>query len=96
MAPCMLTAIHPPKNRPASPLPGKMPIVDLGTRQLKGLDGHVRVFNVETKDGPDLAPSANGVAAKGYALCLLACLGNLSCQPGHFGHCSTRHLRSGN
>ncbi|TIS79174.1 MAG: HAMP domain-containing protein [Mesorhizobium sp.] len=44
----------------------KIPIVDLGTRQLKGLDGLVRVFNVETKDiRPDFAPSPNGVAARG-------------------------------
>ncbi|RWO52371.1 MAG: adenylate/guanylate cyclase domain-containing protein, partial [Mesorhizobium sp.] len=43
----------------------KIPIVDLGTRQLKGLDGLVRVFDVETKDRPDLAPNPNGVAAPG-------------------------------
>ncbi|RUV70087.1 MAG: HAMP domain-containing protein [Mesorhizobium sp.] len=44
----------------------KIPIVDLGTRQLKGLEGLVRVFNVETKDtGQDLAPNPNGVAAQG-------------------------------
>ena len=44
----------------------KIPIVDLGTRQLKGLDGHVRVYNINTPGiGPDLAPNANGVAAQG-------------------------------
>ncbi|TIL57386.1 MAG: HAMP domain-containing protein [Mesorhizobium sp.] len=43
----------------------KIPIVDLGTRQLKGLDGLVRVFDVETKDRPDLAPNPNGVTAPG-------------------------------
>ena len=35
----------------------KIPIVDLGTRQLKGLDGHVRVYNVNTPGiGPALLP----------------------------------------
>ena len=44
----------------------KIPIVDLGTRQLKGLDGHVRVYNVKTRGiGPDFAPNANDVAAQG-------------------------------
>ncbi len=43
----------------------KIPIADLGTRQFKGLDGHVRVYNVETQGtGADLAPTANEVAAK--------------------------------
>ena len=36
---------------------GKVPIVDLGTRRLKGLDGHVRVYNVKTRGmRPDFAP----------------------------------------
>jgi class 3 adenylate cyclase len=44
----------------------KIRIVDLGTRQLKGLDGLVRVFNVETKDiRPHSSPNPNGVAAQG-------------------------------
>ncbi|BCH15473.1 hypothetical protein MesoLjLa_23240 [Mesorhizobium sp. L-2-11] len=44
----------------------KIPIADLGTRQFKGLDGHVRVYNVETQgiDRPNLDPAENDVAAK--------------------------------
>ncbi|RWM94380.1 MAG: HAMP domain-containing protein [Mesorhizobium sp.] len=42
----------------------KIPLVDLGTRQLKGLDGLVRAFNVETKDRPDLASNPNGAPRK--------------------------------
>jgi class 3 adenylate cyclase len=47
-------------------LDGKVPIVALGTRHLKGLDGHVRVYNVK-KGGkrPDFAPDANDIDAKG-------------------------------
>ena len=42
----------------------KIPVVDLGTRQLKGLDGHVRVYDVTTRGTePDMAPVANDVAA---------------------------------
>ncbi len=48
-------------------LPGNMPIVDLGTRQFKGLEGHVRVYNVETQgiEWPNLDPAANDATAKG-------------------------------
>jgi adenylate cyclase len=48
-------------------LPGNMPIVDLGTRQFKGLEGHVRVYNVETQgiERPNLDPAANVATAKG-------------------------------
>ncbi|WP_027153964.1 adenylate/guanylate cyclase domain-containing protein [Mesorhizobium sp. WSM2561] len=48
-------------------LPGNMPIVDLGTRQFKGLEGHVRVYNVETQgiERPNLDPAANDATAKG-------------------------------
>ena len=39
----------------------KIPVVNLGTRQLKGLDGHVRVYDVTTRGTePDMAPVANG------------------------------------
>ena len=42
----------------------KIPVVNLGTRQLKGLDGHVRVYDVTTRGTePDMAPVANDVAA---------------------------------
>ena len=45
---------------------GKVPIIELGTRHLKGLDGHVRVYNVKTRGmRPDFAPDENDVAAKG-------------------------------
>lgn len=46
---------------------GKVPIVPLGTRHLKGLDGQqILVFNVDTQGIiPDFAPDANDVAAKG-------------------------------
>ena len=45
---------------------GKVPIIELGTRHLKGLDGHVRVYNVKMRGmGPDLAPDANAIGAKG-------------------------------
>ncbi|SIT53236.1 putative transcriptional regulator adenylate cyclase [Mesorhizobium prunaredense] len=45
---------------------GKVPIIELGTRRLKGLDGHVRVYNVKMRGmGPDLAPDANAIGAKG-------------------------------
>lgn len=48
-------------------LPGNMPIVDLGTRQFKGLEGHIRVYNVETQgiERPNLDPAANDATAKG-------------------------------
>lgn len=48
-------------------LPGNMPIVDLGTRQFKGLEGDVRVYNVETQgiERPNLDPATNDATAKG-------------------------------
>jgi adenylate cyclase len=48
-------------------LPGNTPIVDLGTRQFKGLEGHVRVYNVETQgiERPNLDPAENDATAKG-------------------------------
>ncbi|WP_192177982.1 adenylate/guanylate cyclase domain-containing protein [Mesorhizobium amorphae] len=47
-------------------LPSNMPIVDLGTRQFKGLEGHVRVYNVETQgiERPNLDPAAYDATAK--------------------------------
>lgn len=48
-------------------LPGNMPIVDLGTRQFKGLEGHVRVYNVETQgsERPNLDSAENDARQKG-------------------------------
>ncbi|RVD44540.1 adenylate/guanylate cyclase domain-containing protein [Mesorhizobium sp. M4B.F.Ca.ET.215.01.1.1] len=48
-------------------LPGNMPIVDLGTRQFKGLEGHVRVYNVETQgsERPKLDSAENDARQKG-------------------------------
>ncbi|GLR40718.1 hypothetical protein GCM10007880_12340 [Mesorhizobium amorphae] len=48
-------------------LPGNTPIVDLGTRQFKGLEGHVRVYNVETQriERPNLGSAENDAGEKG-------------------------------
>jgi class 3 adenylate cyclase len=45
---------------------GKVPIVALGTRQLKGLDGHVHVYNVKTRGmSADFVSDANDIPAEG-------------------------------
>ena len=48
-------------------LPGNTPIVDLGTRQFKGLEGPVRVYNVETQriEQPNLGSAENDAGEKG-------------------------------
>jgi adenylate cyclase len=45
---------------------GKIPMVALGTRHLKGFDEKVRIYNVGTQSaGSDFAPDADEIGAKG-------------------------------
>lgn len=48
-------------------LPGSMPIIELGTRQFKGLEGHVRGYNIETQESerPNLDSAENDARERG-------------------------------